>query len=126
MPNIAERLETAVARWIEQGRGEEGLLEGWEYMRVYCWLHTKTGEPYFAKEDIKAYFKASQEHFGQTGYVHLLHHRAFCQICGTRYRVENIRICTECERCYCYGCQRSFEHNNYGDPLCPCGGVIVG
>src|SRR5438094_708028 len=38
MANIHERLQAAIAKWIEHGRGEQGMLREYEYLRVSCWL----------------------------------------------------------------------------------------
>lgn len=124
---IADRLQQALRRWIELGRGEPGLLEGWEYLRVYCWLATHAGKPYKADPDIAAYLKASHAHFGRTGYDALLQQSSRCARCGTPYRVENLQVCTECDREYCYRCsQTTLPLNEHGDRQCPCGGVLVG
>lgn len=124
---IAERLEQALTRWIEHGRGDQELLQDWEYLRVYCWLYSKSGARYLTNPDVQAYFKASQAHFGQTGYIHLLQQRSSCAICKTPYHIENLSICTECDNGYCYRCSHeTFPRNEYGDLQCACGGVIVG
>jgi hypothetical protein len=124
---IAERLQKALDIWLEGGRGEQDLLRGWEYMRVYCWLYSKTGAQTFANPLVKEYFKASQQRFGGAEYNQLLEEHSFCAICGTAYRVENLHICTECDHCYCYRCgQEKFPRNEYGNLQCGCGGILVG
>lgn len=125
-PKIRKRLETAVEYWVANGRREKGLLEDMDYLKIYCWLHSRSGKMY-RKDDAEALLKASHAAFGKTGYAGLLRQREPCSMRETSIKIENILVCTDCDKMYCHYCCRDLECNSNSEALCSyCGGVIVG
>ena len=125
MANIHERLQAAIAKWIEHGRGEQGLLSEYEYLRVSCWLrHSHAGARYKDKEDVKAYMEANRQYYRCGTSVEDVHE--YCSgRCGFIYRIENLFLCMECDNNYCGGCREKLSQNAEGDRQCNCGEGIV-
>jgi hypothetical protein len=44
MKSMKEKLEKTASLWVQNGRGEFGLLSEWEAFAAKCWLFSKGGE----------------------------------------------------------------------------------
>lgn len=47
-----------------------------------------------------------------------------CDLCGERYSIDNMYICSKCGADYCYHCVWKFERREDGKWNCPCGGIL--
>jgi hypothetical protein len=113
MPTFTKWLETEATAWR---RGERELLNGYDFVRAFCWLGPGERRRWVS-EPVRQYVAASYTALGQDGYDHILHRRIRCSVCGRRYRIENLRLCVECDRVYCRHCATG---------QCGCGGPVVG
>jgi hypothetical protein len=61
-----------------------------------------------------------------TWYEEALRERTDCDVCGERYMLENLTICTNCLSLYCYRCVPSTPRADNGNVAHTCGGELVG
>lgn len=126
----SERLESAAATWKEQGKASVAL---WKYeypvVRAYLWVNSTGGKNEEYSEDLADFVNASFQALGDDQYSKFLAQREYCLGCGQSYRIENLCICTNCYRLYCYGCVGSRPgagKSSNGNVQCLCGGEFVG
>ncbi len=119
--SIHEKLENKAKDW-EQNNGY--LLESaslWQAVR-YARSQTSRGNNLsdLARNYINTSFIKNRADFEDT-----CHLKDICRGCGTSYRSENLLICVECDMERCGGCASVHKRNEYGEPLCMCGGILV-
>lgn len=130
MATYRERLESAAANWKEQGKASAAL---WKYeapvVRAYLWLGSTGGRKEGYSEDLYDFVNASFQVLGDDRYSKFLAQRDYCLGCGESYRIENLCICTNCSRLYCYRCvggELNAGQCPNGNVQCTCGGEYVG
>lgn len=118
--------------WDEQGRPENLLISNdYSLMALESWVLSmerwKGGEP---DSLIRDYANAcgDAKDASQPGWRDRLYaERSHCELCGERYRIENLAICTDCLRNYCHRCFIHFKGTApNGNTLHSCGGELVG
>lgn len=55
-----------------------------------------------------------------------LSERSDCRVCGERYRIENLALCTLCRQMVCHRCAAAGMRAVNGNYACVCGGEFVG
>lgn len=111
--------------WVDRGRGENGLMSGVALVALVCWHrdHAQAGD---APPLVGEYLAACEAVQPQGWYDRVLEQRAHCSHCSTRYRIENLSICTRCQDLYCYQCVGQCRRDEAGHRFCLCGGEVVG
>lgn len=111
--------------WVDSGRPESRLLSGVALVALVCWHrdHAKAGDAGVLVGEFLAACEARQS---PGWFDRELEQRRHCSHCGTRYRVENLSICTRCQDLYCYQCVGQCRRDEAGHRFCLCGGEVVG
>ena len=118
--------ESLANRWNEQGRPAELLLDGYALIALRCWSWSEGGKREGMSELLQAFLRASEDVLPEDWIDDYLYNRETCRICGETYKLENMKLCTQCSRTCCYRCSAQAEKALDGNPVCPCGGELVG
>lgn len=111
--------------WAALGRGGQGLLSGVALVALRCW-HREYAKRPGADPLMGEYLAAGEAQQSAGWFDAVLSQREYCSRCGTRYRIENLSICTRCNALHCYECVSRCEHGEAGQRFCRCGGELVG
>lgn len=111
--------------WAAAGRGDARLLSGVALVALRCW-HADYARRPGADPLLGEYLAACEARQPAGWFDAVLARREHCSRCGTRYRVENLSICTRCESLHCYQCVSNCDSDEAGRRHCRCGGVLVG
>jgi hypothetical protein len=114
------------ANWDAQGRPPTLLLEGHGLIALRCWSWSEGARIDGMSEVLQAFLHETSAAQPEGWLEACLSDRGTCGVCGERYKLENLKLCTHCSRTYCYRCasERSMAIN--GNPACACGGELVG
>lgn len=112
-------LEDLAAAWVGAGRRPADLLGWWDVSVAACWRLTdggqKEGLSGGAVEFVERSFKAHE-----ASYHGLLATRETCRGCDLSYRVENLSLCTHCQRLVCHRCTGELATHENGNRRCGC------
>ncbi|GAA4711095.1 hypothetical protein Prum_091900 [Phytohabitans rumicis] len=103
-----ERVRQVCAAWLRAGRDGDLLVTDKAFFTVYCWSHNHgirdpAGPEY--DPELAEYVTASYEALGgRAGWNAMLCQRTLCRVCGDRYLLENLGVCTGCMAYTCYRC----------------------
>jgi hypothetical protein len=125
--SMRTRLEQATAAWLAAGCGESHLLRDWPLVLASCWLLSPGAKHEGFSSDMRAFVDASMKAH-RDGFEAILLERDYCDLCGERYRIENLSLCASltCEGVYCYRCVGTLGRHTNGNWRCPCGDELVG
>jgi hypothetical protein len=115
--------------WDDAGRPDELLItHEYDMLAMRCWFQSKGAEQE-GRDQVVADFgdacEKSHERHSPRWWDMLLQSRDHCCLCGERYMVENLSVCTACLDSFCFNCVGKQLAPN-GNPLHACGGEIVG
>jgi hypothetical protein len=125
---MRDRLEMAARRWRKNGKRDTELLKDWEVVQAYCWKTSPGAKNSKYSQNVDEFVEKSMEALGDAAYWEILLKRYRCIECGTRYKLENLSLCTNCgPGLYCYECVNNLPKCTNGNLQCSdCGGEVVG
>ena len=119
----------AAEKWQAAGRPDELLCShDWRLMVMFCWVPSEGALREGVEPVLEEYVRVSKSTMDACRpgwYDRLLSTREYCDLCGERYRLENLVVCTKCLRNSCWRCITSARAPN-GNRLHGCGGELVG
>lgn len=86
--------------WLRTAAAENRPLTARQAVAARCWLDRHQEEA----GALKPYVERALERFG--GYDRALAMRDECDLCREGWRIENLRLCAECQETLCPNCQR--------------------
>jgi hypothetical protein len=125
-----ERYEAEARAWDEAGRPELDASR-WRTAAFHLWMQSEGAKREAVSARVRDYLaalRASLDAESPGWYDGMFDDRDVCAVCGERYRMENLALCTECSALYCYRDRASGGTAPNGNDRCPrCGvGEIVG
>lgn len=120
-------IEAEAEIWESGGFRDEDLLGIWDVTVAANWEASAGGKRDGLSENASAFVKKSFDTL-KGWYLGLLDSRDYCSRCGERYLVENLTLCTHCDRLRCYRCKEDLATHENGNLRCTCkwGGELVG
>lgn len=119
--------EAHAMNWINNGRPDSLLMTDLPLAALRCWLGTHR---YIKTPDISPvideYLAACEAKLPQDWYDKIMWRKSSCSSCGETYKIENLRICTQCHDLYCYSCAGQIGKDEFGFQICRCGGELTG
>ena len=125
-PMSSHRFESIAQTWLAEGRPNSRLLSGYDLIAIRCWSYSDGAKNQGMSEALTSFIKASESVQRRDWIDPYMDDRETCRTCGESYRFENISLCTECSRKYCYKCVAGCARATNGNPACSCGGEVVG
>lgn len=118
MATFRERFETRMNQWLNNEKSDTEVFSlDYDRVRAYLWSSSEARKADGASSDLTMFGGANFRALGSDNYYKMLRTRERCTGCGETYKLENLSICLECDRVYCYRCT---------DSSCYCGGEVVG
>lgn len=120
-------IEAEAEVWENGGSRDEDLLGVWDVTVASSWRISRGGGHEGLSQRANAFVQKSFDTL-KGWYNGLLSTRDWCSRCGESYRIENLSLCTHCDRLRCYRCQDDLATHDNGNRRCTCqwGGEIVG
>ena len=116
-------------KWESAGRPAKLLIDvPWSMLALMSWTHSDGAKKEGISEGIARFEYESRRRMDKRfpgWYDDLLFERHHCEGCGERYRMENLSMCTNCQRICCYWCSTGERAAN-GNRAHSCGGEFVG
>jgi len=115
--------------WDAGGRTEL-VTHDYQLTGMFCWMQGAMKKKIPVPANVRAWVAhswAAQKRLYPNWYWNFLGQRENCDMCGARYLLENLSFCTRLNSTYCWDCRGRFEISPItGNPMCSCGGEIVG
>lgn len=118
--------ESLAARWDDAGRPDSMLVDGYDLIALRSWTFSRGAAVDGMSELLQAFVRASEKAQPEDWLDAYLSERETCRRCGESYRLENIMLCTQCDRTYCHKCMADEHRAANGNIACVCGGELVG
>ncbi|MEG3925632.1 MULTISPECIES: hypothetical protein [unclassified Microcoleus] len=118
MATFRERFETRMTQWLNNEKSDTEVFPlDYDRVRAYLWSSVEARKTEEASSNITLFGGANYRALGSDNYNNMLRKRECCTGCVETYKLENLSMCVECDRVYCYRC---------ADSSCYCGGELVG
>lgn len=121
-----KKYESLAADWDLRGRPPSLLLEGCRLLALRCWAWSEGGKKDGMSEILMAFLRESKAAEPEDRADDWLYKREACCECGEYYKLENLKLCTNCALRFCYRCASRAPSLPNGNPGCRCGGELVG
>ncbi len=122
----SRRFEPIAQAWISEGEPPKLLLSGYALIAARCWSYSEGAKLEGMSDALRSFIKASERAQRRDWIDPYMEDRETCRTCGESYRFENISLCSECSKKYCYKCVSGCGRAPNGNPSCACGGEVVG
>lgn len=116
--------ERSARIWIESERNSVYLFRGLKLLGLLWWL--RRSEDVAKSDRLLEFYRACSIGLSFDWEEEMLTQKQDCSgTCGYAYRLENLMICTNCQKSLCFGCASGGAKTLTGQIACVCGGDIV-